>query len=132
MTIDELARTLPNGFHYVEITSFYIDYVRREVKIMINVWVGDVEGRETYRPATLTLSGLLFCSIEPPDARYPYQEAGSLTVDTGSVVALTRPPETRLPDVAPAVAFTNWFFVKPWNAFNYVSAQAAILAWRDG
>lgn len=132
MTLDDLACTLPNGFHDAEITSIRIDYVRRKVEIMIDVWVGDSESRETYRPATLTLSGLRYCCIEPPDGRYPFQNASTLTVSTGTVESLAKPPDARLPDMPHTVGFTNWFFVEQWNAFLYVSAQDASLAWHDG
>ncbi len=135
MTIDELAQTLPNGFHDAEVDSIRIDYVRREIEMEMHIWVGDVSSadfneRECYCLATLTLSGLRYCCIEPPDSCYPYQKSRSITVDTRAVESLTKPPQTQLPDSTHRVGFTNWFFVQQWNSFIYVSAQTARLTWR--
>ncbi|MDR3619665.1 MAG: hypothetical protein P4L85_09965 [Paludisphaera borealis] len=134
MTLDELDRTLPNGFHDAEVTSVRIDYVRREVEMVLDLWVGDLSSgeedvREAYRSATLTLSGLQYCCIEPPDSQYPYRESRPITVDAVTVESLRTPPETRLPAATPDVGFTHCFFVYQWNSYIYVSAQAASLAW---
>ena len=72
MTLDELAQTLPNGFHDSRLASIRIDYDRRELTLDIEVWIGDMNAeelasRETHRPAVLTLYGLEFCAIESPD-----------------------------------------------------------------
>jgi hypothetical protein len=133
MTLDELARTLPNGFHDAEVTTVTIDYERHELLLRMRVWLGGVDSpdSELYRTAVVTLSGLLFCVIEPPNPRYPYRDAGALTIDTGTVESLPSPPETDLPDQTPEGAFTNWIFVGEWNSFIYASAIEAGLVWVD-
>ena len=136
MTPEDLGRTLPNGFHDAQVTSLCIDFAQREVAIKINVWVGDcssrsLDVREAYRPGLLTLSGLLYCSIEPPDPRYPYRDGGAITIDAGTVESLVVTPSAKLPGGAPDGAWTHWFFVKEWNAFVYISARAASLTWVD-
>ena len=71
MTFDDLAISLPNGFHDAELKSIMIDYTRREARLILDIWVADdvsMEEREAYRPAEVTLSGLLFWVSEPPDA----------------------------------------------------------------
>ncbi|GAC1475884.1 MAG: hypothetical protein NVSMB9_29230 [Isosphaeraceae bacterium] len=87
--------------------------------------------RERYRTAVVTLSGLLFCVLEPPDPRYPYQDADALTVESGTVESLSTPPAPKLLSKTPMGAFTDWFFVQEWNSFIYVSAIEASLAWEE-
>ena len=92
MTLDELAATLPNGFHDSEVNGLRIDYIRREVTIDLVVWVDDhlsddPGDRESYRPGSLTLSGLHFCCIEPPSPEC-LPRVGAVTIDTGPVESL--------------------------------------------
>ncbi len=135
MTLDELAATLPHGFHDAEVNGLRIDYIRREVTIDLAVWVGDLwsdepDERECYRPGSLILSGLHFCCIEPPSPDYPSRAGVAVTIDTGSVESLAAPPAARLPRDLPAGSFTNWFFVNEWNAFIYIAASHASLRWQ--
>ena len=79
MTLEELAASLPNGFHDAYIKGISIDYVSGTASFDLELWVGDdsaerKEEREVYRDARVTLSDLLFCVIEPPDSRYPYYD----------------------------------------------------------
>jgi hypothetical protein len=89
MTLEELADTLPNGFHDAQVSSVSIDYVEREARLNIDLWVGvpseDEELREAYREGELKLSGLLYWVIEPPDANYLYGKSKQLRVDAGSL-----------------------------------------------
>jgi hypothetical protein len=129
MTLDEIADTLPNGFHDAQIKSINIDYVRRVAILDMEILMADsIEDRtETYRAAQLILSRLLFLVIEAPDSKYPYQEERALWVDAGSEKSTEtlapRPRPTPLPDNA----FTHWFFVNNWNAFIHVAAMDAAL-----
>ena len=134
MNLDELSKTLPNGFHDSRVASLRIDYRLREVTMDVAVWVGDLSSsdpdtREAYRQGLLTISGLVFCSIEPPDSRYPYQDRGAITIDTGTLETLARPPAAKLPDDKKGT-FTNWLYVSEWNAFIYLSATQASLTWQ--
>ena len=64
MTLDELARTLPNGFHDAEVSTATLDYARGEARLILDVWIGDMEApakeRETYRLAELTFVVKIF------------------------------------------------------------------------
>jgi hypothetical protein len=131
MTLDELATTLPNRFHDAEVSSLAIDYLRRELRLRMRVWV-EREGTpedQTYRTAVVTLSGLQFCVIEPPDPSSPYRKPGAITIDTGTVESLASPPAVALPEVTAEGAFKDWLFVRGWNSFIYLSALAASLVW---
>ena len=76
MTLEELDHNLPNGFHDAEIFSFGLDYVAGTAKFRMNLLVGwpdDPEPeRQAYQEATLVVSGLCFCAIDPPSSTYPF------------------------------------------------------------
>jgi hypothetical protein len=135
MTLDELAPSIPNGFHDAELNTFAIDYTRREARLILDIWVADdlqnPDEIETYRLAELALSGLAFWISEPPDANYPYGEAGELIIDIGPMASLESKRSAQLP-APPAGAFVNWIFVANWNAFIYVAAEDARLEWLSG
>jgi hypothetical protein len=135
MTLEELADTLPNGFHDAQISSVSIDYVERQARLNIDLWVGvpseDEELREAYREGELKLSGLLYWVIEPPDANYPYGKLEQLWVDAGSLESASFKPSVKLPEPLPAGAFASWIFVQGWNSFMYLAAMDASLEWKE-
>src|SRR5687768_9586429 len=113
MTLDEIAATLPNGFHDTQLLNLSIDYVNGAVKMRVHIWIGSMsdpaEEREKYVDAEIELEGLQFWVIGPPDPKYPYNEAGSIVIDVGSISELANPP-SGLPEVSGEV-FVNWMFV---------------------
>ena len=127
MTLEEIADSLPNGFHDTQINSIRIDYVNREITLDVEIWVGDSseDDSDVYRPAQLTLLRFLFCVIEAPDATYPYHEEKALWVDAGSEETPRIATGIQLPEPLPKGAFTHWFFVNDWNAFIHVAAMDA-------
>ena len=132
MTLDEVAASLPNGFHDADIKSISIDYVAGTATFDLEVWVGDEsaakeEGREVYRAAVLILSDLLFCVIDPPDPRYEYYEKKALWVDDASRGAASISTSVTLPTPLPENTFVYGFFVNNWNAFIHVAAMNARL-----
>ncbi len=129
MTLDGLAASLPNGFHDAELMTIAIDFIKREVRLTLDIWIGDDKEREAYRQAEVTLSGLIFWVSEAPDSRYPYGEPRSLRIDAGSLTELHPEKRPTLPSI-PQSAFSNWLFVVDWNAFIYVAAEDACLKWR--
>ncbi len=128
MTMDELADSLPNGFHDAELAAVTIDFPKREARLALEIWVGDDEHREAYRQAEVTLSGLIFWASEPPDSRYPYGEPESVKIDVGPIARLDPERRSALPPI-PQSAFANWLYVNEWNAFIYSAAENARLEW---
>jgi hypothetical protein len=132
MTLDELAASLPNGFHDAELSAVAIDFSKRQASLTLDIWIGDMEEREeereAYRAAEVTLSGLIFWVSEAPDARYAYGEPKPLIIDAGPLTELPPEKRPRLPPI-PNAAFSNWLFVVDWNAFIYVAAEDARLKW---
>ncbi|WP_421759305.1 hypothetical protein [Devosia sp.] len=115
MTIEEIARSLPNGFHDAELSGYSISFIKQTAHLDLAVWTGSPTRIETYRPASLDLEGLRFWIIQPPDARYD-ASAGELVIDIGNVADLDPPPAVQLPPVPPTVP-VNWLYVRDWNAF---------------
>ena len=134
MTLNELSLTLPNGFHDTRVHSIMVDYNNREVRLRVDVWIGDVvggsvEAKDNYRGAVLYIMGLVFWVVEPPDARYPYLSS-VLVMDTGAVENLDRQPLIKLPTVT-ANVFVNWIYIREWNSFIYCAASDARLEWTE-
>jgi len=125
MNIFQLAQTLPNGFHDAVLSELTISWVERIARLKLEVWLGDMDGptelRESYRPSELTLRGVEYFVIDPPDPGYPYREHGPVTIDLAEAEqSLALPPGSGVP-------FRLW--VGPWNAFMNVSATDAELRW---
>ncbi|MDP3110722.1 MAG: hypothetical protein Q8M71_01290 [Thermodesulfovibrionales bacterium] len=133
MTIEEIEKELPNGFHDAVLTKIAIDYEKRKIMLEIEVNISksdlpDEVCREASRAGRLTLSGLLFCVIESPDPQYRFHETKNLWIsDSGSVKSLKIP--ARLPTILPNGAFVHYFFVNDWNAFIYLAAMDALFEW---
>ena len=132
-TLDDLAGSLPNGFHDAKLKTLAIDYIEREMRLSLDFWIGDLNAppgdeREAYRSADVLLTGLIYCVCEPPDAQYPYARAHSVKIDMGAMHLLKIPPAMKLPSINEG-AFANWIYASDWNAFIYVAAQDAHLRW---
>ena len=42
MNIEDIEKTLPNGFHDAILQRLNIDYINKIVELDLNVWVGDI------------------------------------------------------------------------------------------
>jgi len=62
----ELADTLPNGLHDAELAMLKIGFVTREVRLELDIWIGDEAEREAYRRTEIRLSG---CTTGYPSRR---------------------------------------------------------------
>ncbi len=131
MTLEEIEMSLPNGLHDAHLAKLDIDYVKREARFHIHVDVSDAESKETsgqYRSGNLTLLGLLFCVMEPPDSRYPYRDNRALWI-TSSGPVRSEDISVKLPEPLPQGAFVHYLFVNDWNAFIYLAAMDANFEW---
>src|SRR5271165_6240529 len=79
MTFEQLDAELPNGFHDAQLYGFVVDYIAGSMTLRIDLWVGNLDGPdpEEYRPAELRVTGLYFCSLDPPDPNYRFIPDGS-------------------------------------------------------
>ena len=131
MTIEEIDQSLPNGFHDSSITGVRLNYVQRTAEIDMELWFSGPEDADTekYRPATLSISELIYFVIEPPGHPNTSHAKPSL-VDGGS--SELQQAACRLPKPLPAGAFAYWFFVNNWNAFIHVAALNAEIVVHQG
>jgi hypothetical protein len=75
VNIEELDRTLPNGFHDSCLRHVTVDYEAQTASLALDIWIGDVDAppgaeRERLRTARLELLGLEYFIVEAPDPRY--------------------------------------------------------------
>ena len=129
MTFQELAQSLPNGFHDAELHRLEIDYVQQVLRMELVVWIGRMSARETrelYRPAEVVVEKVGFLAMESPDENSPWNEAGALTIDTGTV----DPQECsfQLPPVPTGTSVTR-VYVYDWNRDFYFAGANAQLEW---
>jgi len=133
----------PNAsFHDATLTRLQIDFVAGRASLNLRVWVGDPgagdkSSREIYRTGVLEVSGLLFCSLDPPDRRCLYEHPQGLVglgglwlADDGAVTPeVPTGAEARLPVPLPDDAFLHYFFVNDWNSFIYLAGRDATFRW---
>jgi len=122
MNLFQLAATLPNGLHDAELRRLSVDYVEQTAVLELEIWVDDTDVfLELYRPARIVLKGLVYFVIQPPDARYPFTQAGAVTIDLSA-------PET--PVVSGGESESAFrLFISEFNSFIYADADAAELEW---
>src|SRR3954469_5716515 len=107
MTLTDIDRELPNGFHDAYLLRFAADYAKAALTLDLNLWIGTPdartpEDRERYKPGRIRIGGLQRCGIGPPDTSLRPNPRG-FRVDAGPVSDLDTPP--KLP-AAPADVFS--------------------------
>jgi len=137
MTLSEIDDLLPNGFHDAELVTLSIDYVARTIQMKMELsYSGPDDGPDVpgYRPGTVFVSGLQFCILESPSAKYDFNGPGPLWVsgyETKSTPQLIEAFDKQLLAELPADGFVYSFFVHDWNAFIHISATNAKFSWDD-
>lgn len=129
MTFHDHLEKFGVGLHDAQVHRVTIDYTRRTAEFDLEIWVQDdaVHGtdRDMYRPARLTFSGMEYCLIEPPDARYRYDSAGSLQIDAYDL----QDGDATYPAARSGGAFRCRIFVDSWNSFFAVCASSVEVTW---
>ncbi len=152
MTFEQLSESLPNGLHDAEWRGISIDYAQQTLTMDLVIWVGSMddppETREAYREGRITVSGLLFCIMEPPEPTSNYRRelltgADCPTIDDVptrkySATELSAEWAARVNSVAsstellktlPQSAFVHTLFVFDWNSCVHIAATDAELKW---
>lgn len=134
MTLDELDCSLPNGFHDAMISSLELDFAAGRAKFNLSLLVGWSEDpepeRQAYQEATLIVTGVCFCSIDPPYPNYPFHPDGKPICVSGDPAKSDHLPS--LPLLAKEFPLGTWcyrFFVHDWNAFIYIAGRDAEVTW---
>jgi hypothetical protein len=132
MTLEKLAKGLPNGLHDSRVSRITIDYNQRKLILDIDVW-GDMdsdarEQREPHKRGQVLISGLVFAAMEPPDPRYPFSTATRLTI---AGCDMSKNLSAELKNSLSADTFFRSLWVNEWNAFIHIAAKNAELKWLD-
>ena len=132
MTFEELEEELPNGFHDMELHGMSLNWVDGSMTMHLNFWTGDLDGpnREEYTPGMLSITGLCFCSIDPPDPSYQFLPDGSpLNISGDAAEPKTFALLEGITDKLPPEASCYRFFVHEWNSFIHIAAKNVQLSW---
>jgi archaellum component FlaF (FlaF/FlaG flagellin family) len=121
MTIFEIEKLLPNGFHDTVVHSIEINYESKKATFIITP-LDNNEIKCEVKKIKLILNGLTYLTIDPPDSKYPYQKNNSICVDLSD-----DDKYYNLAKVTNTNNFTGRFFVYGWNSFIHVAAEAAEL-----
>ena len=129
MTIEDLANTMPNGFHDAVLLSYSVDLVTGTVRLALNLWVGDLESqdydvRERYRSAEVILSGISYFFIEMPDPRYSYSKPYKLDLCDPDPAVVERLP-------TPKDGFAGRFYSSSTNSFIHFAGTDAQIIYPD-
>ena len=57
MTLDQVVNSLPNGLHDAKLETINIDFAKREVRLELDIWIGDEIDSEAYRRAEIVYRG---------------------------------------------------------------------------
>ena len=127
MNISDIEASLPWGLHDARFEAIEIDWSGARLTLCARVMMSETQDLE--QRAKLVVSGLVFCTIDPPEIDptrgYEPTPASGLWVDTGGGAA-NADAKRRLPAV-PEGCFLHWFFVHQWNSFIHICARNAEL-----
>jgi len=133
-TLDEVAASLPNGFHDSCLRELTLDFSNREVRMILDILVGEPEapdqaGRERVRRAELSLSEVGCWVSDRFCLDRPLKDSTGLCIDIGTC-GPGRPPEVPS-SLAAEPGPVYWLFCDPSNALTFFTAGSASLEWFD-
>jgi hypothetical protein len=134
MTFEELDKELPNGFHDAKLHDLRIDYVGGSAILRMGLDFGsyDRSNSPDYRIGELRVSGLHFCSIDPPSDDHPYVPHGFALNVAGYPTTLdTFPALEGLSRTFPDGVMCFQFYVHEWNSFINIAAKDVQISWTD-
>jgi hypothetical protein len=131
MTLEELEATLPWGFHDAYLERIEIDWPK--AKLVLDVRVMITEHQDMDQRARITVTGLVFCCIDPPEIDptrgYEPTPDHGLWIDSGEGPA-NEDARSRLPE-APGGCFLQWLFVHQWTRFIHICGRNVELVWLE-
>jgi hypothetical protein len=138
MTLEELENTLPNGFHDAAIKSLSIDYEKSVMSMELSLCVGlpddPAPQRDAVRDARISISGIAFVTIDPPepDADYNFISPREITIvstfATGAIPG-RKIVNQKLLDRLPSGTFAFSLFVINWNSYMHIAAKNCSVVW---
>lgn len=122
MTIFEIEKLLPNGFHDSSLHSVEINYEDKKAIFIITPLTteNDEDLACEDNKIKLILTGVKYLTIEPPDPNYPFLENKPLWIDLSD-----NDKDFILSKFIDKNDFTGRFFVNDWNSFIHIAAENA-------
>lgn len=137
MTLEDISRSMPNGFHDAELVRLEADFSGRKLQLTMNIDVSapGEHSDEHFRRAEVKLSGVCYWFLESPDHHYkPWLQDQTLAVNgyvTKSEPKILERFPAELLNATPATAFLYSFFIDDWNTFLHIAAESAECSWSD-
>lgn len=131
MNFEELQSSMQFNFHDSRLKSFQVDYAQSKATFEISLDVADSEESESeYRIGTFTVSGLIYCVVEPVHPQYlPLKKGDQWLVDVGQLSELAERPKC-LP-LLKDEEFALWMFLNDLNSYIYVSGTDCDWVWKE-
>src|SRR5689334_1291141 len=128
MTLAEIDKVLPNGFHDAEIEQFRWNFREDFAVFEINFWVATEDSdREKYQRGSLELRGIVFLVIDPPNPspheHKPYRcGADTLQIDGIETTEEIMPGLSQLKTELPSNTGFFSLFVENWKTYIHIAA----------
>src|SRR5271168_873683 len=135
MTFEQLDRNYPNGFDDAEMTTLSVDYGSGTATLHLNLRGNspDIPDSQRYAREVLTLLGLYYFAIVPPDLDHLFSPTQSKVVFYGMPEDSEQfPLYERLKPALPEDAFCCRFYIHNWNSFIHIAAKDAQFSWLEG
>ena len=136
MTLEQLADSLPNGFHDAEVEELVWNFRTNSASFSMTLWVPEEisENPETYRAGQLEVKDIVFIAIDPPFPSdlgpKPYKaKPETLSIDGMTTNADIFPNLSVLRQKIPADVEIYSLYVANWNSFIHIAAKEACLTW---
>lgn len=129
VTLDELEGQLPNGLHDAHLEKLEIDWPNERLSFEARADVGN-DGTELERRLKVTVTGLVYCAIEPPQINAP---GGLISTPAEGLWIQPEPLDSAPPShpTIPPGCFLHRMVVSDWNRSIYVCACNAEFVWLE-
>jgi len=136
MTLEQLADTLPNGFHDAEVEELVWNFRTSSATFTMQLWVAEEtdQNPEVYRAARLQVRDIAFMAVDPPsvDGSEMLQlkpRYDDLTIDSNRAEEKWFPILPKIMQRLPAATEVYSFYVNDWNSWIHIASKEAKLTW---
>jgi hypothetical protein len=135
MTLQEIENKLPNGLHDAQLLRLDLDLARStlilEVEVDSSIPEEDKEEGDP-TPAKITVTGLCYLKLDPPDVLNPYAIGTATLIDTGDDPVQKGLVDAEVAKKLPKGSFLHWIYLNGWNAIMVVGGREAHLELKQG
>jgi hypothetical protein len=135
MTLQDIENKLPNGLHDAQLLWLTLDLARSTLTLEVEVdgsasETGEEEGEPTR--AKITVTGLCYFKLDPPDVLNPYAIGTATLIDTGDDPVQKGLVENEVATKLPRGSFLHWIYLNGWNSIMVVGGKEAQLEVEQG